>query len=146
LKQRNTRRRIKVKKDETYSLSLDEWPGWLLAMQEQRGSTTDWGCVHTHLWIRFKPIPDLPHALFEFAWNNWCLWPNKLLGIGLVIAYEVEKDDGFSYDWGEEVYEMELILKRKISQKMVNETANWLSWLIEDFYLYLGFVGLYGKS
>lgn len=115
LKLRDRNRRIKVKKQEVYSVPLQEWPGWEIAMQEQQGSKTDWGGLHTHIWIRYQPQPDLAHDLFSFAWNVLDLWPIKLLYVGIVTAFDVERDDGESYEWNEQTYEMELVLKRKIS-------------------------------
>ncbi|MHA1814277.1 MAG: hypothetical protein ACTSYX_12680 [Candidatus Thorarchaeota archaeon] len=139
LRRHDNKRKVKVKQHEIYSVHLDKWPEWSVKFQEQPGSSTDWGGVHTHIWIDNETEHTIIPIFLDFACSVMRVWPKKLLSLALVFAVAVEDESAVKYVFVDETYTMEMCVRRKISQTLIDEICGWLSFLLGEFHLYLGF-------
>jgi hypothetical protein len=131
-------RHIKVRSGEMYTY---DGPGDIdIGCQEQvphRGEKT-----HTHFWFSCEKNPELIDDLYLFVSWYYEVYPKKTSKMAMVIGWYLS-DDETVFNGPDLNYE--LIVDRKLSQKLIDEVFDWLYGVFFDLVLWRGMKGLFGE-
>jgi len=122
-------RRVKVKRWHIYSTS-SKWHDFYARYQEQ-WETGGFG-VHTHIWICNDANDPALVSLFEFImYGGIFLLPTTEI---LAFIHNFDKNKEGEIDFNKPSYTIEFVVKRKVSQTLLNEIMGWLDLLVEEFH------------
>jgi hypothetical protein len=132
-------RRVRVRTGEMYTY---DGPGSIdIGCQEQvphRGEKT-----HTHFWFSCEKNPELINDLYLFVTQYYETYPKKVSKMAMVIGWYLS-DDETVFNGPDLNYE--LIVDRKLSQKLIDEVFDWLCGVFFDLVVWRGMKGLFGEG
>jgi len=112
------------------SISYQEQPSW-------RGE-----CVHTHVWFSNDKNLYLIDDFYNFVISVYERYPSKISKMALVIGWHLA-DNEQEFDGPDICYE--LIVDRKLSEKLMREVFGWFCEVYIDLVIWRGMRGLFGE-
>ena len=122
-------RKVKAKRWYIYSTS-SRWHDFHARYQEQ-WETGGFG-VHTHIWICNDVNEPAVVSLFQFIVSDNVPLPASAEITAFIQNFGRNKKEEIDFD--KPGYTIEFVVKRKVSQTLLNEIMGWVDFVIEEFY------------